>query len=890
MTRTRYSDGAKVGQETSEGRVIAMRQRLVVILLIALIFPMLLVSARTIAQNVEEQPPAGEVTPDKWPKTAEVDGAKWTIYQPQLESWDGYHLQAQAAVSVLEPGAKDPIFGVLKATAVTEVDRLSRIVHFYNLKIESVNFPSVPDKAAQFQNTLQTMLSQATLAPSLDRMQAALAVTQAEQKARSVPVQNQPPTFIFSQSPAVLVDIDGEPVWRSVEGSDLVRVLNTRALILGNKSGKVYLHLFDGFMEASTLSGPWTVAMAGPAGGEKIAKELAEKNVVDLMEGPPDEKTKKEPSLKDGAPKVIVVTAPTELIVTHGPPDWEQINGANLLYIKNTTGSIFKDLNNQYTYVLATGRWFRSQDMDGPWEHVDGRNLPSDFAAIPDTSPKENVKASVPGTPQAQEAVIANEIPQTARVDREKTQFTPQVSGSPELKPIPDTSMNYVFNSPAPIIMVSSDQWYAVHNGVWFTSSSLNGHWVVATSVPAVIYSIPPSSPVYYVTYVKIYDVTPSYVVVGYTPGYMGTVVDSAGVVVYGTGYAYVPYIGPTVWYSPPITYGYAANPTWTPWTGWIIGFGWAFGAAVSGHYCYAPAPYWGPMYYHPYYGAGYARGPYGGAAVWGPHGWAATTGNVYQRWGSTSVVSRSSAGYNAWTGNAWSSQVGRSYNSVTGRVSAGQRAGVENVYTGNYAYGKHGATYNPNTGVTARGGTATRGNVNTGDQGTATWGHAKGPGGQSASAAKVGNNYYAGHDGNVYRNTGDGWQKYNNGGWNNVQKPTQSSVQGSRQFSTDSLDAQKQARQAGDQRSAGSSWGSQGWGGGFDRSQGQGLSEGQGGLEQRPNEQRDRSFDSGGRSFGGGGLFGGGGSFGGGGRSWGGGDFGGGGFRGFGGGGRGRR
>ena len=57
---------------------------------------------------------------------------------------------------------------------------------------------------------------------------------------------------------------------------------------------------------------------------------------------------------------------------------------------------------------------------------------------------------------------------------------------------------------------------------MWFTASSVQGPWVVATSIPAAIYSIPPSSPLYYVTYVKIYDVTPQYVVVGYTPGVYG--------------------------------------------------------------------------------------------------------------------------------------------------------------------------------------------------------------------------------------------------------------------------------------------------------------------------------------------------------------------------------
>jgi hypothetical protein len=86
-----------------------------------------------------------------------------------------------------------------------------------------------------------------------------------------------------------------------------------------------------------------------------------------------------------------------------------------------------------------------------------------------------------------------------------------------------------------------------VNNGVWFSSVVATGPWVVATSVPPVIYTIPPSSPVHYVTYVQVYGYTPSVVYVGYTPGSYGTVVSSDGVVVYGTGYYYPPYIGPTV-------------------------------------------------------------------------------------------------------------------------------------------------------------------------------------------------------------------------------------------------------------------------------------------------------------------------------------------------------
>jgi len=70
----------------------------------------------------------------------------------------------------------------------------------------------------------------------------------------------------------------------------------------------------------------------------------------------------------------------------------------------------------------------------------------------------------------------------------------------------------------------------------------------------------------------------------GYTPGYYGTVV-SNGTVVYGTGYAYPPHVGSTVWYGPPITYGCGVGVTYTPWTGWTygFGFGWSWGTVTVG-------------------------------------------------------------------------------------------------------------------------------------------------------------------------------------------------------------------------------------------------------------------------------------------------------------------
>ena len=766
---------------------------------------------------------AAQATGDRWPKTAQLDGATYTVYQPQLDSWDSFNLAAHAAVSVLPPGSQNPVFGVLKLTAKTKVDRLARTVYFTDTTVQSAIFPSAPNWATSYQQAFQALFVKGPFTVALDRMEAALAILNAQSQAKSVPVQNPVPQFVFSTTPAVLVTIDGDPAWRSLAGTSYERVLNTRPLLLRDKSGTVYFHLFDGFLKAPGLAGPWTVLAPVPPDIAKAATDLGKSGAVDLMEGPADEKTGKKPSLASGAPGVIVVTKPTELIVTDGAADLQDLSGASLMYVRNTDANVFLDLNDQQTYVLVSGRWFKAPGFKGPWQYVAAKDLPAEFTKIPDDSPKENVKASIPGTTQSREALIATQIPQTAQVDRAKATYTPQIQGAPDVQPIADTQLKYVANSPIPLIQLPSGAWFALQKAVWFTAPTLQGPWSVATSVPAEIYAIPPSSPIYYATYVRIYDATPTTVTVGYLPGYMGTYV-ADGTVVYGTGYVYAPYVGTSVWYGTPVTYGYAAGIAWTPWTGWGYGFGmgWAYGAAWgAAAWGWGAAPYWGAY-------AGAAWGAAGAYGAWGPGAWAATSGNAYHQWGNTTAVTHSSAGYNAWTGNAWSGQAGHSYNSQTGQISAGQRGTVGNVYTGNYASGTRGATYNPTTGVSASGARGTVGNAYTGQSTNVSHMNVSGPGGNDMRTATVGNDHYADVNGNVYKNTGSGWEQHNsNGGWSSA------SEEGARSMESENL-----ARNTGEQRSAASSWG------GGDRSYGSGF-RGSGG--------EPGGFDRGGFSGGGG-------------------------------------
>ena len=122
-----------------------------------------------------------------------------------------------AAVSVQPAGAKSPTFGAFNISAVTLVDRETRTVQFQNIQVQKANFPSAPAQAAQYQTAIQSILANGPANMSLDRLQAALAVLGAEKQGQTVPVMNPPPNFVFSQTAAVLVSIDGQPVWNKCQ-------------------------------------------------------------------------------------------------------------------------------------------------------------------------------------------------------------------------------------------------------------------------------------------------------------------------------------------------------------------------------------------------------------------------------------------------------------------------------------------------------------------------------------------------------------------------------------------------------------------------------------------------------------------------------------------------
>ena len=560
-----------------------------------------------------QEPPAEQAagqpaqTDAGWPREFKRDNNTVTLYQPQADSWEGNQLNYRMAVSVQTAAAAQPTFGVIWLTCRTEVDKEKGLVTLEDIKIVKADFPKESGETPDYGAIVGECMPTGSRTISLARLETNLAVTRAEQRqeAVNVPLKNEPPRIIYSEVPAILVLIDGKPVLRQVEGTGLLRVINTRALMLFDESsGKHYLRLMGGWMEATAVEGPWAAAQNPPASLEKAKDAAVAAKQVDLLDKPEGEQT-------DTRPVVYVSATPAELIQTEGKAGFAPIEGTQLLVVKNTSDHIFLDLSSQDYYVLIAGRWFRTKSLNGSWEYVPGNKLPADFAKIPENHPKGDALMAVSGTPQAKEAVIANSIPQTANVDRAEAKLEVSYDGEPQFKTIEGTKLHYAANTATPVIKVNKDTYYAVEKAVWFVAPSPTGPWMVASSVPGEIYTIPPSSPLYYVTFVHVYGSTPEAVCVGYQPGYLGTVVAPEEVVVYGTGYVYSPWVG-TVWYGPPVTYGFGACFEWGFTTGFALGFEW-------GHWWH---PWWGPYWgWHDWHGRVYVNHT-----------------NIYNHWGGNVI------------------------------------------------------------------------------------------------------------------------------------------------------------------------------------------------------------------------------------------------------------
>jgi hypothetical protein len=650
-----------------------------------------------------------------WPRRyLAPNGAVVVVYEPQVANWDNQKLiTLHVAVSHTAKGSEQEHVGTIMAEADTRVSVPERLVDFSSFRILRSNFPSVPkEQVGGIAEDIKASMPLQERVIALDRVLAAVDASLIRPK-NVDGLKADPPAIFFSTQPAVVVNIDGDPIWSPIQNNDLRFAVNTNWDLFEHPPSKTfYLRHESQWLKAASVSGPWTVTGDLPASFSKLPAEESWKDVRAAL---PKAATK--PS---AAPKVFVSTVPAELILLRGAAQYEAVPGTKLLWVRNTDSDVFRLGQTGSVYYLVAGRWFSAPNFTGPWTFAT-LTLPADFAKIPLEHERSRVLASVPGTVQAAEAVLLAQVPQTARVSKKSVQ-APEVTyqGEPEFQSIPQTTVARATNTDKDIIKVG-DVYYMCFQGVWFMSKSSSGPWEVTGSVPKEIYEIPVSSPAHNVTYVTVEDDDDEWVVFAAAAAYTGVMV-GWGCAVWGTGYYYPPYVGYGGFYPAYFpyypTYGYSAF--YNPWTGTY-----GRGAAVYGPYGGAGVG----ARYNPRTGT-YARG----AAAYGPYGARGYAEAYNPRTGAYGATRQGAGVYGSWgstgvqRGDQWAT-TRRATNNVTGATTRVTR--------------------------TSEGSAVTR------------------RGADGGFAATSGGNVFAGHDGNVYRKQGDSWQKYDNGSWGGVDTAT---------------------------------------------------------------------------------------------------------------------
>ena len=211
-----------------------------------------------------------------------------------------------------------------------------------------------------------------------------------------VQLNNDPPTIFVGYRPSILLSVDGEPVLSEVPNTNLKFVANTHwPLFFDAGVSTYYLAVGQQWLTASSLDGQWSATRKLPPDMSRVSQDK-QWSALQKMITPPAKSAV--------TPDVFYSDKPAEVILFDGQPVYTQIPDTQLTYATNTSSVVFVFTPTQQFYYLTAGRWFRANDLQGPWTYATP-DLPPDFAKIPLSSPASAILVSVPGSDEAKDAV-----------------------------------------------------------------------------------------------------------------------------------------------------------------------------------------------------------------------------------------------------------------------------------------------------------------------------------------------------------------------------------------------------------------------------------------------------------------------------------------------------
>jgi hypothetical protein len=444
-----------------------MKLTTISLLLVSLSFAVPASSQQTGQSGVQSSQKAAD---RGWPRGYSLPSeAQIVLFQPQIASWENQkQLVAYAAVSHVAKGEQKPALGTIKFATDTEVSLEQRLVKFSKIKIVETNFQTLSKEQTQeMVSELEKNIPEEDRVITLDRVLAY--VDKSTINPKNVDgLKSDPPRLILTQSPSILVNFDGEPIWSPIKDNELKFAVNTNWDIFQHgPTGLYYLRYDNSWFRATDLNGYWSGAGKLPDSFNKLPDDDNWKDVSANLPG----------AVIKRPPKVYVSTDPTELIVINGEPEYVPVPNTGLLWIKNSESDLFRLGKDGPLFYLVAGRWFQAPGLGGHWTFATP-SLPEDFKHISLEHPRSRVLASVPGTQQAAEAVLLAQIPQFARVNKKEIP-APDVAyqGEPNYQSIQGTQLQRAVNTRKSSRSATRITCATRVSGSWLALQKVRGLW-----------------------------------------------------------------------------------------------------------------------------------------------------------------------------------------------------------------------------------------------------------------------------------------------------------------------------------------------------------------------------------------------------------------------------
>ena len=515
---------------------------------------------------------AAAITPDPWPREFTTPkGNTAVMYQPQFETFKGDTISGRAAISVLKKGETAPKFGVIFFTASVSVDRDDRSVEIRRIKVSRVRFPNItPEKEKTFAGIVEAEVPKWNLVISYDRVIENVKVAEREKKSAQG-LKNDPPKVLFAEEPTVLVTLDGEPQLRDVEGAPAEarrqhgpvhgsRHAQQPLLPLGGQEVVVRGARREGAVArdrrpARRHRGP---RRAGRRGAEEERQGRARRTTA------PRRRTRRRSSSPPSRPSS---SSPRASLPSS--PSRERGRISSRWRTRRATSSSTCRRRTTTRSCPAAGSGARRSPAEA-WTYVPPDSLPATFAKIPPDSDIGDMRASVPGTDEAEDAVLDAQIPQTTAVKRADAKLDVQYDGEPKFVGIEGTKTEYAINTPTSVLRIRRPllrvrQRGVVRRGLADGPVAPRGLGSQRTTWSRFRRACPSTTS----STCADLRLHARRGVRGLHAGLRGRY-PWDGTVVWGTGWYYRPWIGPTFWWPRPYTWGFHAH--YTPWSGW--GFG----------------------------------------------------------------------------------------------------------------------------------------------------------------------------------------------------------------------------------------------------------------------------------------------------------------------------